>query len=487
MLNVYDIGFFPADDTFDFTQTVDTKLFNDVTATNCTINSTEYCLEWGTVGQLKINKVNKECDEYHYWTKLKTPLLVSFDLTNVYLSGGSEIDNQTYPITVVDSKIESFVSKEYNSEAVLEPIWYTSRGFYLKVNQTSPLFVSYSKLSLNLFAKREPPYFRGDTTYLDYKVCKYDNIKTAYKRAINDALGKPTAPPDYTMVELPIWSTWAKYKKNISEATVLEFANLISKYKFPISQLEIDDMWETCYGSLTVDPERFPDMKKLVDQLHSRGYRVTIWVHPFINLECRSYYDEASRNKFFVNSTNGNVDTHWWNGNGSYIDFTNPEAVSWFQKRLQKLQNETGIDSFKFDAGESGWSPSVSLFHTMMDDHPETILKSYVNLAATFGKMVEVRSARQTQQYPIFVRMLDRFTSWKGRLGLNTLIPELLHMNVIGYPYVLPDMIGGNGYDNSTLTKEMFVRWLQATIFMPSVQFSYPPWDFDDEVSYQSC
>lgn len=35
------------------------------------------------------------------------------------------------------------------------------------------------------------------------------------------------------------------------------------------------------------------------------------------------------------------------------LDVTNPEAVAWFVYRLRKLQKETGIDGFKFDAGVS--------------------------------------------------------------------------------------------------------------------------------------
>ena len=35
------------------------------------------------------------------------------------------------------------------------------------------------------------------------------------------------------------------------------------------------------------------------------------------------------------------------------LDVTNPEAVAWFVYRLRNLQAETGIDGFKFDAGES--------------------------------------------------------------------------------------------------------------------------------------
>lgn len=35
---------------------------------------------------------------------------------------------------------------------------------------------------------------------------------------------------------------------------------------------------------------------------------------------------------------------------------------------------------------------------------------------------------------------------------------------MVGYPLVLPDMIGGNGYNNRPPNKEMFIRWLQANV-----------------------
>jgi alpha-glucosidase (family GH31 glycosyl hydrolase) len=64
-------------------------------------------------------------------------------------------------------------------------------------------------------------------------------------------------------------------------------------------------------------------------------------------------------------------------------------------------------------------------------------------------------------------------------------------MNLNGYVLVLPDMVGGNGYggnnpfNNSVPpTKELFLRWLQANVFMPAIQFSFVPWDFDDEVNF---
>ena len=70
---------------------------------------------------------------------------------------------------------------------------------------------------------------------------------------------------------------------------------------------------------------------------------------------------------------------------------------------------------------------------------------------------------------------------WGYDNGLRSLITTLLVMNIQGYSLVLPDMIGGNGYGEIP-SKELFIRWLEANTFMPSLQFSYVPWDYDDEV-----
>lgn len=46
-------------------------------------------------------------------------------------------------------------------------------------------------------------------------------------------------------------------------------------------------------------------------------------------------------------------------------------------------------------------------------------------------------------------------------------------------------MIGGNGYGNLP-GRELFIRWLQANVFMPSMQFSFVPWLYDAEVTISS-
>ena len=106
-----------------------------------------------------------------------------------------------------------------------------------------------------------------------------------------------------------------------------------------------------------------------------------------------------------------------------------------------------------------------------------------------FGGMVEVRSAYRSQDVPVFFRMLDKDSHWSYENGLRSVIPTALFMGIIGYPFILPDMIGGNGYgDNEPLRttaipdRELFVRWLELNAFLPSMQFSIVPWQYDDEV-----
>lgn len=114
---------------------------------------------------------------------------------------------------------------------------------------------------------------------------------------------------------------------------------------------------------------------------------------------------------------------------------------------------------------------------------PNGYSTAYARNMERFGKLTEIRTGWASQEVPIFTRMLDKDTYWGKTNGLATLIPTLLHFNVIGYPFVLPDMIGGNGY-NGQPDKELFIRWMQANVFMPAMQFSYTPWDYDDEVSF---
>ena len=43
-------------------------------------------------------------------------------------------------------------------------------------------------------------------------------------------------------------------------------------------------------------------------------------------------------------------------------------------------------------------------------------------------------------------------------------------MSLSGYPFILPDMVGGNEYDEKA-DADMMIRWTQLNALLPSMQF----------------
>lgn len=228
----------------------------------------------------------------------------------------------------------------------------------------------------------------------------------------------------------------------------------------------------------------FPDLKSLTTDLQAKGFVVGMWIHPFINKDCEPHITIARENDYLVKSYTGSVDTSWWNSDtnqATHVDFTNPAARSWYRRRLEEIQESYGIDVFKFDGGETSWFPEDAVLTGDPSLSPSLMTRAFVELAHGFGNLLEVRTGFGTQHLDLFVRMLDFDSRWTEQNGLKSLIPTLIQFNLNGYVFVLPDMIGGNRYGKDVLTKELFIRWLQASTLMPSLQFSVSPWDFEDE------
>ena len=163
----------------------------------------------------------------------------------------------------------------------------------------------------------------------------------------------PSGFPDARMVTSPIWSTWAQYKQDINQSVVIDFARKIQEHGFENSQLEVDDKWEECYGDATFDPIKFPEPASMVQELKQLGFRVSLWIHPFVNQECNSFEvarqaehlvrDQAGGGGFGFSGSWLPGMTWWWAGPwAGYFDFTNREAAAWWSSRLQILKEEVG-------------------------------------------------------------------------------------------------------------------------------------------------
>ena len=98
------------------------------------------------------------------------------------------------------------------------------------------------------------------------------------------------------------------------------------------------------------------------------------------------------------------------------------------------MQQVTGLDSFKFDAGEVNWMPASYQLHSDLDKSlwPGIFTTKYAEAVAAFGGMIETRVGRDAQHLPTFVRMLDKDSKWGYDNGLKTMVTTLLQMNFAG-------------------------------------------------------
>ena len=341
-------------------------------------------------------------------------------------------------------------------------------------------------------------------------LCATENAAEACKMALRTHTPPKQAPATEVLRD-PIWTTWARYKTKVNQAKVLTYAHEICVRNLPRSVMEIDDRWQTAYGELSFDEKKFPDARGMVDELHDLGFKVTVWVHPFVEEKSSAFREGAARGYFVGSDAEGaNSPSRffgllsgssappvipitpggsapgffaWWNQPPvAALDVTNPEAVEWFVGRLKGLQAATGIDGFKFDAGEPCFLPRDPQTYLPLGT-PADYTRLYVkNVAGQFaGGVSEVRTGHLTQDVALLTRMGDRFSTWDSGNGLRSLIPTLLTSGVLGYPFCLPDLVGGNRYFGAAPDAELLVRWTQASVLMPTLQFSIPPWDLNYE------
>ncbi|HET8547029.1 MAG TPA: glycoside hydrolase family 31 protein, partial [Bryobacteraceae bacterium] len=242
--------------------------------------------------------------------------------------------------------------------------------------------------------------------------------------------------------------------------------------------LEIDDRWESRYGDLMFDSGKFPDPKAMIEELHRMGFRVTLWVHPFVNADSRTYRSTEVQPWLLADKSGRPGLIKWWNGIAAVWDFTNPRASDEFRGRLKNLES-LGVDGFKFDGGDVNFVPRDMRPHQPIT--PAQYADVYNREAAAKWAWAETRVGVYSQPLGVVQRLIDKHSVWGLENGLAATVPEAITVSLRGFPYVMPNMVGGNQYDSDKIDKKLLVRWAQASALMPLLQFSWGPWHFDEE------
>ncbi|XP_077570996.1 myogenesis-regulating glycosidase-like [Stigmatopora nigra] len=417
--------------------------------------------------------------------------------------GGAESATQRWPLTVEgEREPRPFVTGDVYAQrdafgGILERYWLSSKAVAIKINDSVPFHLGWSEkdLALRFQARyRDSPFrpARGGraSPQLSYRVCVGSDVTSIHKYMVRRYFPKPVKVPSVEVFKHPVWSTWALYKTSVSQDKLLRYAADIRKHGFACSHLELDDRYTADYGEFDFDPQKFPNASGMFRRLREGGFRVTLWTHPFVNYDSVNF-GVGVRDGLFVREPGGQLPAlvRWWNGIGGILDFTNPQARHWYRAQLEEMKERYGVTSFKFDAGESGYLPAQ--FSTLVPlSDPSAFTRLYTEMAVPFSERAELRVGYQSQNVSCFYRIIDRDSVWGYELGLKSIVPTVLTVGILGYQFVLPDTIGGNAYadhmegDNGKdlPDRELYIRWLELSAFMPAMQFSIPPWHYDEQV-----
>ena len=84
-------------------------------------------------------------------------------------------------------------------------------------------------------------------------------------------------PPADLQAQAALAESEQPFLKVLDEAFVRRAAALIRHERLPLNTILLDDGWQIARGHWEPHPERFPDLRRLVDDLHRDGFRVVVW------------------------------------------------------------------------------------------------------------------------------------------------------------------------------------------------------------------
>ena len=302
-----------------------------------------------------------------------------------------------------------------------------------------------------------------------------ESLADAYRAAARAHFPADGLTPPEEFWHQPQYNTWIELMYDQNQEGVLNYARGILDNGLPPGIIMIDDTWQEDYGKWVFHPGRFSDPKAMCDQLHAMGFKVMLWVCPFVSMDQYLICREAS--EVFLKGADGEtLPVRWWNGTSAVLDLSTPAAREWFGAQLTRLQTEYGVDGFKFDAGDFEYYPGAEV-----PGWEQCGL--YVDVALTYPYN-ELRAGWKHAGRPVVQRLHDKAHNWED---LRKLIPEMMAESLNGFSFCCPDMVGGGSFETflrGETDPEIIVRSAQIHALMPMMQFSLAPWRVLDKEHY---
>ena len=327
------------------------------------------------------------------------------------------------------------------------------------------------------------------------------SLRGAYLHAMRQVFPPKGKMPPVEFFSAPQLNTWIELTYNQNQKDILDYAKSMLVNGVPAGVLMIDDTWQAGYGDWRFEPSRFPDPKALMDDLHGLGFKVMLWVCPYVGMDLPAFRRIAwgmnpadvrgypAKGGFLSNVGSSEPKAcRWWNGYSAFLDFSHPNANAWFAETLDGLVRAYGVDGFKFDGSDL---TGYDLGDRAAYDPKATsgsLQRGYGAYALRYP-YCEIRNTLGLQQEPVVVRLHDKKHAWDS---LPRIVADMIGAGLLGYPFVCPDMVGGGEWTSfipgAAFDAELFIRSAQIHALCPMMQISASPWrvlDAEDQTIFR--
>jgi alpha-D-xyloside xylohydrolase len=236
----------------------------------------------------------------------------------------------------------------------------STRGYGVFFDMTAPLYYELGERSVAAWQATA----RAD--HLRFYVMLGDDIR-ALMQAYHGLTGVPAVPPAWSF---GFWISRWGYR---NREEVMAVARRMREEQIPCDVIHIDPYWmrfhEGHHGDFEWDEAAFPDPKGMIDELRSMGFKLSLWESPYVPLDSELGKD-GERRGFLLKSDKPSPSlalVHGFAKTSAAVDFTNPEAVTWFKEKNRTLL-EMGVAVMKTDFAEDLPSDAAAHDGTPADD-----------------------------------------------------------------------------------------------------------------------
>lgn len=325
--------------------------------------------------------------------------------------------------------------------------------------------------------------FWADADYLDYYVFAGAALPDITPRFAALA-GKPAFSPRWALGYLG--STMHYTDAPDAALRVLGFLEQCRQYELPCSGFHLSSGYTSIDDKRYVfhwNREKFPDIEDFCRAFQKDGAHLIANIKPCL-LQEHPLYAECARNGYFVQNAAGQPElSQFWDGLGSYLDFTNPAAAAWWREQVTDRLLRYGIDTWNDNNEFEIWDRAAAVQGSGGETSAKRLrpLLTLLMLQASFD--AQCAAAPQKRPYAIsragclgmqrYVQTWtgDNYTEWdtlryNHKMGLGLSLSGIYNFghDVGGFAGPKPDA-------------ELFLRWIQHGIFMP--RFSIHSWNDD--------